>query len=112
MLGRPMLTSKQALFTGALVAAATGQAPRWSRREESEFIRTLSVYGVDYDPEKEEFRWEAFRRVAGIGKLDKKSDIQLTLYYMVSLACHPSCGQLQCLCTRLDQYIEWNISIS
>lgn len=85
MLGRPMLTSKQALFTGALVAAATGQAPRWSRREESEFIRTLSVYGVDYDPEKEEFRWEAFRRVAGEKKLDKKSDIQLTLYYMVSM---------------------------
>uniref|UniRef100_A0ABM0GXF5 Chromodomain-helicase-DNA-binding protein 7-like n=1 Tax=Saccoglossus kowalevskii TaxID=10224 RepID=A0ABM0GXF5_SACKO len=54
------------------------QAQRWSRREESDFYRTVSAFGVEYDPETKIYKWDNFRRVA---RLDKKTNEKLQEYY-------------------------------
>ena len=51
---------------------------KWSRREESNFYRALSTFGVDFDKSTNLYRWDRFRE---IGQLDKKMDDTLTDYY-------------------------------
>jgi len=43
---------------------------RWSRKEESDFYRTLISYGVDYSASEKKFSWTRFRQIARIDKFD------------------------------------------
>lgn len=53
-------------------------AQKWSRREEADFFRAISSFGVEYDPDLKRYDWNKFR---SIGKLDKKLDETLDEYY-------------------------------
>lgn len=55
------------------------QKAKWSRREEGEFFRVISTYGVNYDRKKAQYDWTKFKSIA---KFDKKTDSDLTDYYM------------------------------
>ncbi|XP_018090747.1 chromodomain-helicase-DNA-binding protein 6 isoform X8 [Xenopus laevis] len=51
---------------------------RWTRREQADFYRTVSSFGVIYDPEKKCFDWTQFR---ALSRLDKKTDESLEKYF-------------------------------
>ncbi|XP_037668360.1 chromodomain-helicase-DNA-binding protein 6 isoform X1 [Choloepus didactylus] len=51
---------------------------RWTRREQADFYRTVSSFGVIYDQEKKTFDWTQFRIIS---RLDKKSDESLEHYF-------------------------------
>lgn len=53
-------------------------AQKWSRREEADFFRAISSFGVEYDLQLGRHDWNRFR---AIGKLDKKLDETLDEYY-------------------------------
>ncbi|XP_013394879.1 chromodomain-helicase-DNA-binding protein 8 isoform X2 [Lingula anatina] len=55
------------------------QQSRWSRREEADFYRVVSTFGVEFDRKAGRFKWDTFRH---IGKLEKKYDETLTEYYL------------------------------
>lgn len=55
------------------------QKAKWTRREENEFLRVVSTYGVNYDRKKAQYDWTKFKNIA---KFDKKTDADLTDYYM------------------------------
>ena len=61
---------------------------RWSRREETDFYRTLISFGVEQDPGTGEYRWERFRQ---LGRLDNKLDLTLTEHYT---ALHAMCKRV------------------
>ncbi len=50
---------------------------RWSRREEQDFARVISFYGVEFNRKLNKYDWAHFRHLAS---LTKKSDERLTLY--------------------------------
>lgn len=52
---------------------------KWSKREENEFLRIVSTYGVNYDRKKAQYDWTKFK---SLGRFDRKSDNDLTEYYM------------------------------
>uniref|UniRef100_A0A673H5K7 Chromodomain-helicase-DNA-binding protein 7-like n=1 Tax=Sinocyclocheilus rhinocerous TaxID=307959 RepID=A0A673H5K7_9TELE len=51
---------------------------RWTRREEADFYRVVSTFGVVYDVHRQCFDWSQFRAFA---RLDKKTDESLEKYY-------------------------------
>ncbi|KAM6421419.1 LOW QUALITY PROTEIN: chromodomain-helicase-DNA-binding protein 8 [Rhynochetos jubatus] len=51
---------------------------RWTRREQADFYRVASSFGVEFDPEGGRFRWGRFRALAG---LEKKTDENLTKFF-------------------------------
>jgi len=51
---------------------------RWTRREQADFYRVASTFGVEFDPEAGRFRWGRFRALAG---LEKKTDENLTKFF-------------------------------
>lgn len=51
---------------------------KWSRREESDFYRVVSSYGVEFDRRSQQFDWNKFRTFS---RLDKKVDDTLTEYF-------------------------------
>lgn len=51
---------------------------RWTKREESDFFRVASTYGVMYHRKKKAYDWVKFKQLA---KLEKKSDDELIDYY-------------------------------
>uniref|UniRef100_A0A8C4LU13 Chromodomain helicase DNA binding protein 8 n=1 Tax=Equus asinus asinus TaxID=83772 RepID=A0A8C4LU13_EQUAS len=51
---------------------------RWTRREQTDFYRVVSTFGVEYDPDTMQFHWDRFRTFA---RLDKKTDESLTKYF-------------------------------
>ncbi|XP_042329104.1 chromodomain-helicase-DNA-binding protein 8 isoform X4 [Sceloporus undulatus] len=51
---------------------------RWTRREQSDFYRVVSTFGVEYDPDTMRFHWNRFRALA---RLDKKTDESLAKYF-------------------------------
>ncbi|CAH2018100.1 unnamed protein product [Acanthoscelides obtectus] len=51
---------------------------RWTKREEADFFRVVSSYGVIYYRKKKAYDWTRFKQLA---KLEKKSDEELTEYY-------------------------------
>uniref|UniRef100_A0A673GLI9 Chromodomain-helicase-DNA-binding protein 6-like n=1 Tax=Sinocyclocheilus rhinocerous TaxID=307959 RepID=A0A673GLI9_9TELE len=61
---------------------------RWTRREQADFYRTVSSFGVVYDPEKT-FDWNQFRALA---RLERKTDESLERYFrsFVSM-CRTAC---------------------
>ncbi|KAG1963214.1 chromodomain-helicase-DNA-binding protein 6 isoform X1 [Pimephales promelas] len=62
---------------------------RWTRREQADFYRTVSSFGVVYDPEKKIFDWGQFRALA---RLERKTDESLERYFhsFVSM-CRTAC---------------------
>ena len=66
------------------------QKAKWSKREESEFLRVVSTYGVNYDRKKAQYDWTKFKSLA---RFDKKTDHELTEYYMSFRAmCKKACS--------------------
>jgi hypothetical protein len=62
----------------------------WTRREETEFYRVVSTFGVERDCETGQFIWDKFRTLA---KLERKLDNTLTeyfraFYHMCLKVCH------------------------
>uniref|UniRef100_A0A672TQ36 Chromodomain helicase DNA binding protein 7 n=1 Tax=Strigops habroptila TaxID=2489341 RepID=A0A672TQ36_STRHB len=55
-----------------------GIQTRWTRREEADFYRVVSTFGIIFDPVKHQFDWNQFRAFA---RLDKKSDESLEKYF-------------------------------
>lgn len=51
---------------------------RWTRREEADFYRVVSTFGIVFDPVKQNYDWNQFRAFA---RLDKKSDDSLEKYF-------------------------------
>uniref|UniRef100_A0A4W6DNM0 Chromodomain helicase DNA binding protein 6 n=1 Tax=Lates calcarifer TaxID=8187 RepID=A0A4W6DNM0_LATCA len=51
---------------------------RWTRREQADFYRTVSSFGVVYDPERKTFDWSQFRALA---RLERKTDESLERYF-------------------------------
>ena len=49
------------------------------RREETDFYRVVSTYGIEFDRHKGRYVWDKFRVMA---KLEKKTDEQLTEYFI------------------------------
>ncbi|XP_027760503.1 chromodomain-helicase-DNA-binding protein 6 isoform X2 [Empidonax traillii] len=63
---------------------------RWTRREQADFYRTVSSFGVIYDQEKKVFDWSQFR---AISRLEKKTDESLEKYFYSFVAmCKSVCG--------------------
>uniref|UniRef100_A0A8C6J6H1 DNA helicase n=1 Tax=Melopsittacus undulatus TaxID=13146 RepID=A0A8C6J6H1_MELUD len=63
---------------------------RWTRREQADFYRTVSSFGVIYDQEKKIFDWTQFR---AISRLEKKTDESLEKYFYSFMAmCKNVCG--------------------
>lgn len=62
---------------------------RWTRREQADFYRTVSSFGVVYDPDKKVFDWRQFRIFA---RLERKTDESLERYFwsFVSM-CRTAC---------------------
>uniref|UniRef100_A0A4W4F105 DNA helicase n=1 Tax=Electrophorus electricus TaxID=8005 RepID=A0A4W4F105_ELEEL len=56
---------------------------RWTRREEADFYRVVSTFGVVYDIHRQRFDWTQFRAFA---RLDKKTDESLEKYYYAFVA--------------------------
>uniref|UniRef100_A0A8C9TXH8 Chromodomain helicase DNA binding protein 7 n=1 Tax=Scleropages formosus TaxID=113540 RepID=A0A8C9TXH8_SCLFO len=65
---RAMVAEREAIITER----------RWTRREEADFYRVVSTFGVVYDVRKHRFDWNQFRAFA---RLDKKTDESLEKYY-------------------------------
>lgn len=51
---------------------------RWTKREEADFFRVVSSYGIIYYRKKKAYDWIKFKQLA---KLEKKSEDELTEYY-------------------------------
>ncbi|XP_050399765.1 chromodomain-helicase-DNA-binding protein 9 isoform X2 [Patella vulgata] len=65
---------------------------RWSRREEADFYKTVSTYGVEIDKKTGRFIWDRFRNLA---RLEKKFDDTLTEYFQgFYFMCQRVCGKL------------------
>lgn len=56
---------------------------RWTRREEADFYRVVSTFGVVFDTQCQKFDWTQFRAFA---RLDKKTDESLEKYYYSFIA--------------------------
>lgn len=56
---------------------------RWTRREEADFYRVVSTFGVVFDTNLQKFDWSQFRAFA---RLDKKTDESLEKYYYSFIA--------------------------
>uniref|UniRef100_A0A674HKH2 Chromodomain helicase DNA binding protein 8 n=1 Tax=Taeniopygia guttata TaxID=59729 RepID=A0A674HKH2_TAEGU len=52
--------------------------PRWTRREQADFLRVASTFGVELEPGSGRFRWGRFRALA---RLERRSDEDLTRFY-------------------------------
>uniref|UniRef100_A0A8C1JVP2 Chromodomain helicase DNA binding protein 6 n=1 Tax=Cyprinus carpio TaxID=7962 RepID=A0A8C1JVP2_CYPCA len=71
------------------IAPVAWQIGEWTRREQADFYRTVSSFGVVYDPEKKTFDWNQFRALA---RLERKTDESLERYFhsFVSM-CRTAC---------------------
>lgn len=56
---------------------------RWTRREEADFYRVVSTFGVVFDPDRGQFDWTKFRAMA---RLHKKTDESLEKYLYAFMA--------------------------
>lgn len=78
------------------------QQQRWSRREETDFYKTLSSFGVEQDKTSRQYVWTTFKHLA---HLEKKYDETLTEYF---LAFH---HMLQLVCKRFKTEEEGILSL-
>uniref|UniRef100_A0A674K5F1 Chromodomain-helicase-DNA-binding protein 7 n=1 Tax=Terrapene triunguis TaxID=2587831 RepID=A0A674K5F1_9SAUR len=70
--------SASKLLSGLVLTIPNFLHSRWTRREEADFYRVVSTFGVIFDPMKQQFDWNQFRAFA---RLDKKSDESLEKYF-------------------------------
>ena len=67
------------------------QQRRWTRREEGDFFRTISNFGVEYNKKLGRYDWTRFR---AISRLERKYDETLTEYLRAFCAmCKKACGR-------------------
>ncbi|XP_018079243.1 chromodomain-helicase-DNA-binding protein 7 isoform X2 [Xenopus laevis] len=64
-------------------AIITEKRQKWTRREEADFYRVVSTFGVIFDHAKQKLDWNQFRAYA---RLDKKSDESLEKYFSCFVA--------------------------
>uniref|UniRef100_A0A8C8M7R0 DNA helicase n=1 Tax=Oncorhynchus tshawytscha TaxID=74940 RepID=A0A8C8M7R0_ONCTS len=87
--GRRRRRPREQLLSMATALLAEGGAffkerrQRWTRREEADFYRVVSTFGVIYDTARQRFDWTQFRAFA---RLDKKTDESLEKYYFSFVA--------------------------
>ncbi|XP_051865740.1 chromodomain-helicase-DNA-binding protein 8-like isoform X1 [Pristis pectinata] len=63
---------------------------KWTGREESDFYRVVSTFGVEFDPHTRRYQWDRFRAIA---HLERKTDETLTRYLQMFMAmCRRVCG--------------------
>ncbi|XP_069797186.1 chromodomain-helicase-DNA-binding protein 8 isoform X2 [Narcine bancroftii] len=63
---------------------------KWTGREETDFYRVVSTFGVEFDPQTRLYQWDRFRAIA---RLHRKSDRTLTRYLQTFMAmCRRVCG--------------------
>uniref|UniRef100_A0A673K0X6 Chromodomain-helicase-DNA-binding protein 9-like n=1 Tax=Sinocyclocheilus rhinocerous TaxID=307959 RepID=A0A673K0X6_9TELE len=65
------------------IAAKIERQQRWTRREEADFYRVVSTFGVVFDPDLGRFDWTKFRAMA---RLHKKTDESLHKYLCAFIA--------------------------
>ncbi|XP_051510928.1 chromodomain-helicase-DNA-binding protein 9-like isoform X2 [Myxocyprinus asiaticus] len=65
------------------MAAKIERQQRWTRREEADFYRVVSTFGVVFDPDLNRFDWTKFRAMA---RLHKKTDESLHKYLCAFIA--------------------------
>ncbi|KAM9510012.1 chromodomain-helicase-DNA-binding protein 9-like isoform 1-T10 [Guaruba guarouba] len=71
------------------MAAKIERQQRWTRREEADFYRVVSTFGIVFDPERGQFDWTKFRAMA---RLHKKTDASLEKYlYAFMSMCRRVC---------------------
>ncbi|GAB6030490.1 hypothetical protein CHUAL_007354 [Chamberlinius hualienensis] len=67
------------------------QQRKWSRREESDFYRVISTFGVEFNSKDGRYDWSRFRTYA---RLEKKLDETITEYYKAFYSmCKKVCGK-------------------
>jgi len=87
------------------------QAEKWSKREEQDFARVISFYGVERNLETSEYDWARFRLVVHsvltycdgllyfdrqLANLARKPDDKITAYYLdFRSACRRVCNKLK-----------------
>ncbi|XP_054656461.1 chromodomain-helicase-DNA-binding protein 7 isoform X2 [Dunckerocampus dactyliophorus] len=77
----PVMTTNSLMNDGAMYYKERRQ--RWTRREEADFYRVVSTFGVIFDTQRQKFDWMQFRAFA---RLDKKTDESLEKYYYSFIA--------------------------
>uniref|UniRef100_A0A670JFG9 Chromodomain helicase DNA binding protein 9 n=1 Tax=Podarcis muralis TaxID=64176 RepID=A0A670JFG9_PODMU len=77
---------------------------RWTRREEADFYRVVSTFGVVFDPDRGQFDWTKFRAMA---RLHKKTDESLEKYLYAFMA---MCRRV-CRLPSKDELVDPNIFI-
>uniref|UniRef100_A0A4W3JRE1 Chromodomain helicase DNA binding protein 7 n=1 Tax=Callorhinchus milii TaxID=7868 RepID=A0A4W3JRE1_CALMI len=86
-------------------AAISEKRQRWTRREEADFYRVVSTFGVVFDSVKKQFDWSQFRAFA---RLDKKSDESLEKYFNCFVA---MCKKVCRMPTNSDEESDTSIFI-
>ncbi|XP_072297015.1 chromodomain-helicase-DNA-binding protein 7 [Eucyclogobius newberryi] len=76
----PVLAASPLMPDGAMYYE---RRQRWTRREEADFYRVVSTFGIVFDSDKQKFDWAQFRAIA---RLDKKTDDSLEKYYYAFIA--------------------------
>lgn len=75
---KKLLKNLSPLVTHDLISVYQNLFSRWTRREEADFYRVVSTFGVVYDVHRQCFDWSQFRAFA---RLDKKTEESLEKYY-------------------------------
>uniref|UniRef100_A0A672FQI1 Chromodomain helicase DNA binding protein 6 n=1 Tax=Salarias fasciatus TaxID=181472 RepID=A0A672FQI1_SALFA len=65
-------------LAGLAMGGASAAAWQWTRREQADFYRTVSSFGVVFDPDRKAFDWAGFRALA---RLERKTDQSLERYF-------------------------------
>ncbi|XP_035376799.1 chromodomain-helicase-DNA-binding protein 9 isoform X3 [Electrophorus electricus] len=87
------------------MAAKIERQQRWTRREEADFYRVVSTFGVVFDPDLGHFDWTKFRAMA---RLHKKTDESLQKYLCAFTA---MCRRVCRLPTREGDVVDPALSI-
>ncbi|XP_017548689.1 chromodomain-helicase-DNA-binding protein 9 isoform X2 [Pygocentrus nattereri] len=87
------------------MAAKIERQQRWTRREEADFYRVVSTFGVVFDPDLSCFDWTKFRAMA---RLHKKTDESLQKYLCAFTA---MCRRVCRLPVREGDVVDPSLSI-
>uniref|UniRef100_A0A8C4MMU7 Chromodomain helicase DNA binding protein 9 n=1 Tax=Equus asinus asinus TaxID=83772 RepID=A0A8C4MMU7_EQUAS len=77
---------------------------QWTRREEADFYRVVSTFGVVFDPDRGQFDWTKFRAMA---RLHKKTDDSLEKYLYAFMS---MCRRV-CRLPSKEEFVDPNIFI-
>ncbi|XP_023582679.1 chromodomain-helicase-DNA-binding protein 9 isoform X5 [Trichechus manatus latirostris] len=86
------------------MAAKIERQQRWTRREEADFYRVVSTFGVVFDPDRGQFDWTKFRAMA---RLHKKTDDSLEKYLYAFMS---MCRRV-CRLPSKEEFVDTNIFI-